>query len=340
MASRRFVKSRLERKAQRRKRQKTIAQTLNQRTHQTTNFGHHQGHDVHSFTAVRAPRALTPFTGSETIPVYSAEATPQWRNLFLPSRLHTLGFHLDPFRGNHRRCLAGHRMNRSCRHRRLPHPKSITMNVHALLQRVLEADRALREAKDSLLDVGDTRALVRAIEQEVERAFADQDAHEAGARLICLSDLLVDIGGREAAQLLLRILGHQDPGVRVAAGEGLLELLYDRYAEVARAIEAEVDKGTNATALAEVPYILGEAGEPGGVKILTKLLGHSDPDVVGAAIEGLAMLGDSSVIKTLEPLCNDKRPITADEETEGAGEITVGDLARDAIEFLRSGKGH
>lgn len=206
-----------------------------------------------------------------------------------------------------------------------------------LLRSVLDADRALRRARDGFLAQKDSRAMTDALAKAVDRAFGDGDADEAAAALVRMSDMLVDIANADAAKLLVKILEHEEPGVRVAAGESLMELLYDRYAEVARILEAEVDRGGNPVALAEVPFILAEVGEPGGVKIVAKLLKHADPDVVGAAVEGLATMGDPSVIKALEPLKNDKRKVsTEDADDEAAGEVTIGDLVGEALEHLRS----
>jgi HEAT repeat protein len=150
-----------------------------------------------------------------------------------------------------------------------------------------------------------------------------------------MAELLTDIGGAQACKLLVRLLGHEDPNVRVASGEGLVDLGYDRYAEVARAIEVEVDRGQDVTALCEVPFLLAELGEPGGVKLCARLLRHKNADVVGAAIEGLAQLGDPSVLKDIEALKADKRVLTVDEESEGA-EVTVGELAGEAVAHLRT----
>jgi HEAT repeat protein len=205
-----------------------------------------------------------------------------------------------------------------------------------LLRSLLEADRALRRARDTFLSHSDTRAMTDAMARAVDRAFSDTSADEASAALVRIADLLVDVANADAAKLLVKILSHEDPAVRVAAGESLMELLYDRYAEVARILEAEVDRGGHATALAEVPFILAEIGEPGGVKIVSKLLKHGDADVVGAAVEGLATMGDPSVLKALEPLRNDKRTVTTDDEDEGGTEVTIGELASEAIEHLRS----
>ena len=205
-----------------------------------------------------------------------------------------------------------------------------------LLRSLLEADRALRRARDAFLAQPDARAAADALSRAVDRAFADTDPDEAAAALVRMADLLVDVANADGAKLLVKILGHDEPGVRVAAGESVMELLYDRYAEVARVLEAEVDRGGNAVALAEVPFILAEVGEPGGVKILVKLLRHTDADVVGAAVEGLATMGDPTVIKMLEPLRSDARKVTVEEDDEAAGEITIGDLAGEAIEHLRT----
>ncbi len=204
-----------------------------------------------------------------------------------------------------------------------------------LLRSYLEADRALRRARVAFLTQGETPDVIASLSRGVDRAFEDADADEAGAALVRIADVLVDLANADAAKLLLRILGHDEPGVRVAAGESLMELLYDRFAEVARVIEAEIDRGGNPVALAEVPFILAEVGEAGGVKIITKLLKHADANVAGAAVEGLAAMGDPSVLKALEPMKNDKRKVSIDEDDESAGEVTVGDLAAEAIEHLR-----
>jgi HEAT repeat protein len=216
-------------------------------------------------------------------------------------------------------------------------PAGTMSQADDLLRSVLDADRSLRRARDAFLSHKDTRAMTDAIATAVDRAFADGDADEAAASLVRMSDMLVDIANADASKLLVKILAHEEPGVRVAAGEALMELLYDRYAEVARILEAEVDRGGDPVALAEVPFILAEVGEPGGVKIVAKLLKHADADVVGAAVEGLATMGDPSVLKALEPLKNDQRKVsTEDADDEAAGEVTIGDLVGEALEHLRS----
>jgi HEAT repeat protein len=206
------------------------------------------------------------------------------------------------------------------------------------LTHIFDAARALRGATASFHETADERARVEALGRAVDLADALEDEDERGERLMRCGDLLGEIGGPAALTLLVRLLDDEDPGVRVSAGEALLDLGHSRYAEVARVFEKTIEEGKRTAALAEIPYLLAEIGEPGGVKLCTKLLKHGEPDVVGAAIEALASLGDTNAIKDIEKLRNDKRPVPQEEELD-SGEFTVGELAADAIEHLRSLRG-
>ena len=75
------------------------------------------------------------------------------------------------------------------------------------------------------------------------------------------------------------------------AASGIGEATAKRFVEEgARVVVADlqVDKGEAVTALSEVPYILAEIGEPGGVKLCLRLLKHTSADVVAAAQRDLA----------------------------------------------------
>lgn len=208
-------------------------------------------------------------------------------------------------------------------------------STDAKLARIFETDRALRQAQQDFSSTGDERTRTEALSRALDAAWTLADQEEGVERLMRLGDLLTDVGGPLACTLLVKLLNHEEPGVRASAGEGLLELGHARYAEVARVMEKTVDEGTAVTALTEVPYILAELGEPGGVKICLRLLKHTEGDVVAAAIEALAALGDPSAVVHIEKLKNDKRSVTVEEELE-TGELTVGELAAEAADHLRS----
>jgi hypothetical protein len=202
------------------------------------------------------------------------------------------------------------------------------------LRNVFEADRALRAAQHEFFSHGTDDARLDALEAALDAAQRDPDPEEATARLIRIATLLGELSGPRTCKLLLRLLDHDEPDVRLPAGEALQELAYARYAEVARAIEALIDEGKAVTALTEIPYILAEIGEPGGVKLCLRLLSHPAADVVASAIESLANLGDASIVKHLEKLRNDRRTVALDDDPE-AEEVPLGDLAAEAIEHLR-----
>lgn len=213
--------------------------------------------------------------------------------------------------------------------------------IEGRLARVFAADQALREAREELLSGDDRDGLVKALGREVDKGLGDPSSESAAMRLVCAADLLGDVGTAEACRHLVRLLSHEEEAVHYAAGDRLKELMYERYGEVARVLEAEIDRNAlSPNALGEAAYLLAEVGEPGGAKIIAKLLKHKDSDVVGAAIESLASLGDPESARLIEPLRNDKRKVTAEDEVGDWDEVTVGDIAEDAIRHLRSPRAH
>jgi HEAT repeat protein len=206
------------------------------------------------------------------------------------------------------------------------------------LSELIEANKRLHRARDAFFSSGDNKSRARAVSHEVDRALAAEPSVDAGLRLMLLSDLLVEIPGQESVQCLLRILGHEDPGIRVSAGEALVEVLSDRWGEASRVVETAVDRTLTIDALRELPFVLAEVGEPSASKIIAKLLSHEDADVVASAIEALVELGDRSQLEAIRRLVDDPRPLSAEDEDEGDEEAsagaTLGDLAADAVEVL------
>jgi HEAT repeat protein len=207
------------------------------------------------------------------------------------------------------------------------------MSAKELLEALFDADRKLRQAEENLLGRTETEDLARALERAAEQAFALEDAHEASARLQRLSDLCAQAQGPRTADTLLRILNHAAPEVRVAAGEALRDFAYDRYAEVARAIERALDKALPGPALQEVPWILAEIGEPSAVPLIARCLKHPDVEVVASSIEALAEIGDEETVTLLKPLLSDKRVVQL-EEGEAGYSTTIAELAAEAISEL------
>lgn len=208
-------------------------------------------------------------------------------------------------------------------------------NESKLLSDLIEANKRMLRARDAFFEQGDNKGRSKAITSEVDRALAAGDAGDAGIRLILVADLLVEIPGPESVKSLLRILGHEDPGVRVSAGEALVEVLSDRWGEASRTVESAIAT-LSTEALRELPFVIAEVGEAAGGAIIAKLLAHADADVAASAIEALVELGDASHIDAIKKLVDDTRPLTAEEQEgeEDADGGTLGELASDAVEML------
>ena len=141
--------------------------------------------------------------------------------------------------------------------------------------------------------------------------------------------------GAAVVDLLINILGCDEPEARRAAGEALAGLAWDRFKEVALGVERALDRLPDGTpALSELPYLLAELPEPGAMKLLARFLAHRDPDAVAAAVEALVEAGDVSAIAILKPLENDARKVQLEDETGTLGEATIGELVAEALSLL------
>lgn len=207
------------------------------------------------------------------------------------------------------------------------------MSARQLLDSLFDADRKVREAEALLFAESDGEELSKVLERAVEQALALSDAQESQGRLVRLADLCAQVQGQRMASALVRILNHEAPEVRVAAGEALRDFAYDRYAEVARAVERALDERLSGPALSEVPWILAEIGEPSALPLIGRCLTHPDPEVVASGIEALAELGDPEAVALLEPLTRDQRVVELS-EGDGSYSTTLAELASEAITEL------
>jgi len=126
--------------------------------------------------------------------------------------------------------------------------------------------------------------------------------------------------------------------VRVTAGEALLDVGYDRYAEVARGIERVLERKHTGVSMTELPWILAEIGEPSALALIKKFLASDDGEICASALEALVSLGDPAGADALDGLVDDPREVTVDDSDDDDGDgirTTIGQLAREAIEELR-----
>src|SRR5690348_5356102 len=116
------------------------------------------------------------------------------------------------------------------------------------LAAIFDAERALREHERALLDTppAQLRALLSGAVED-SRSLADR--REATLRLERLADLCAQVEGPEMVDALIAILDDEAPSVRVAAAEALVDVGFERYAELARGFERAIADGRRTTAL-------------------------------------------------------------------------------------------
>lgn len=208
-----------------------------------------------------------------------------------------------------------------------------------VLAALFDAERAVREAHDELLEADSQRVLpllATATRRALDLDEIDED--EASLRLVRISALLGEMSGPKVVDLLIDVLGSDEPEARQAAGEALAGLSFERFKEFALGVERALERLPDGSpALSELPYLLGEIAEPGATKLLGRFLSLRDADAVAAAIEAVVQSGDASALSYLEPLATDSRRVQLEDDGGTSGEATLGELVAEAREILRRG---
>lgn len=200
---------------------------------------------------------------------------------------------------------------------------------------LFDAERKVREMQDALA-AAPKDALLDVLAPAIAEAAKLDDELEASLRLVRIAGVLAEVEGPRAMDALIDILASDLPEARHAAGEAIEEAAFERFKEVAQGVERALKRlPAGSPALPELPYILAEVPEPGVLKLIEMFLRHADADAVAAAIEVSADIGDPALVKHLEKLKNDKRTVDmAEEDTEEPSEVTLGELAAEAIGLL------
>jgi len=210
--------------------------------------------------------------------------------------------------------------------------------VEASLAELFDAERESRRLHDVLAARGRGGKLdeLLAAVGEMVTACAELEAGEATLRLVCIARLLGEFDGPATADGLIDVLNTTHGEARHEAGEQLQGMACDRFGDVSKAVTRALKRlPPGSPALAELPYVLVEIPERRVVAILGEFLAHEDADAVAAAIEALAEVGDGSTVELLRRLEGDKRVSSVGEEDEPGGDVTIGELASEAIELLR-----
>jgi HEAT repeat protein len=209
-------------------------------------------------------------------------------------------------------------------------------DLAATLTALFDAERAVRAAHDELVDA-EPGAVLPVLEKTTRDALTldELDEDEASLRLVRVAAVLGEMQGPRVVDLLVDILGCDEPEARHAAGEALEGLAFDRFKEVAQGVERALERlPEGSPALSELPYLLAQVPEPGVTKLLARFLAHEDADAVAAAIEALVEMGDPATLPMLDALAGDARKVQLEDEGGTEGEATLAELVAEARTLL------
>ena len=209
------------------------------------------------------------------------------------------------------------------------------IDIEPTLEAIFGAERSLRLQTRTLLGAPHG-ALLGKIRSAYDAAAA-LDEEERALRLVCLTRILRSVPGPGAIDLLIDILSNDSEEARQGAGLVLEDVACDRLGEVRKGIERAIKRlPVGNVALCELPFVILGLGDADIYAMLRPFLAHADPEAVAAAIEAYVEYGDPGAIELIEVLRDDGRPVQIEDESTGDTEqMTVGDLAVDAIDALR-----
>lgn len=201
--------------------------------------------------------------------------------------------------------------------------------------KLFEAERTARQLHRELVATSG-HVVVKAVRHEID-ALGKLAESERSLRLVRLCSILGNLSGDEPVDMLIDILNVDAPEARLAAGEALEGIAFERFKEVALGCERALARlPADSPALVELPYIVGEVAEGGVVKLLGLFLKAKEADVVAAAIEALVEIEDPAGIPLLKPLQGDGRMVELEEEADA---VSIGSLASEACEILEGSEG-
>jgi hypothetical protein len=196
------------------------------------------------------------------------------------------------------------------------------------------AERSVRDLHGRIAGAKPADQL-QVLEPRVAEALAIDDEEESSVQLVRLAELLGELEGPKAADLLIDILGTDALDARQSAGQALEDLAFDRFKELALAVERALERlPAGHAALTELPFLLSEVPEPGVRRLLGRFLAHKDPEAVAATIEAIVDHADVTADDLLVPLEKDTRLVEMEDEEGDGGRVSIGELATEARSLL------
>src|SRR5579862_2831515 len=123
-----------------------------------------------------------------------------------------------------------------------------------LIEDLYAAERAVRGLHARIAG-HKPEAQLAALASATAEALKIDEEEESSVRLVRLAELLGKLEGPKAADLLIDILGTDSLEARRSAGEALEDLAFDRFKELALAVERALERlPLGHAALTELPF--------------------------------------------------------------------------------------
>lgn len=134
---------------------------------------------------------------------------------------------------------------------------------------------------------------------------------------------------------LAKGLSHDNEDVRHLFGEAIISLgTEDGVASIVPAVEYALEN--KGKAALEMPFILAWIDDPAVTEHIHKFLTLESTDIVYAAIEACASVSDADSIESLKKLVGDTREVEVEDDDDDDQPVTIGMLAKEAIEIIES----
>jgi hypothetical protein len=209
-------------------------------------------------------------------------------------------------------------------------------SAEEIIVAIFDAEHSVRRLHEELRHV-DRAVLLRTMAAAVAASLREQNERDAVVQQTCLAQILGQLTGDAAVDLLIDLFGSEHPEPQQIAGEALEQLSFDRFKEVALGIErALVRLPQSSPARSGFPYLLEEVPEPGVAVLLGKMLHQVDADAVCAAVEMISDRKETSLIPELEALKSDPRLVDIDDDEGETDQVQLGLLVTEALAELNA----
>ncbi len=205
------------------------------------------------------------------------------------------------------------------------------MDAKKLLNDIFDLDNQISDLRDKFEDLPNADRTAALKDFFVATSTAVGATDPLPMTLVRATDMICGLEDNAAAVLVIG-MQHPNSDVRQLAGEGLLSIGEDNLKTILPAVDAALEAGSPAAE--EMPFVLTMIEDPAVTEHISRFLKSDDADVVCAAMEAMAEVGDPAVIPALQALVGDKRTVAMD---DGSGDtLSLGNLAGEAIELLEA----